>query len=214
MMGRKVLSLFALSLSVLLPGRMLGARCDLDIESLRDSPSFTTLARHDQQLILKELHDDIAEMAEVDVAGSSKNYLGYFATHLEYKEITGGAPDGRLLLLRYSSNTLCGSSDNCPVWVVELMQGKKGASRAVSLIHWRPGFGTSAEGSWAVATPIGAKPEFPELMFLTHLSRYQTGVHCYRKIGKLYMKVACSPDCAEVIRNLRRPPGASKQNAH
>jgi hypothetical protein len=62
--------------------------CPIEILSLKDSAPFTFLTKDEQAKALRALSDDIAEMAEIDMAASQSSrgaYRNYFVGHLQFK---------------------------------------------------------------------------------------------------------------------------------
>lgn len=176
--------------------------CPGRVESLTDAKTINALDTRDRARLLRALGNDVVEMGKQDVARTERNaeaYRQYFATWLEFAEVPGGAPGERLLVVRYDSNTVCGAYENCPTWIVSLTH-----SGARSLVPWRPGMGTSTTGAWGVAIQNEQGQRYPALMFLTHLDAYQTAVACYRKSGKYYLSVDCSPGCVHFLDKPRK----------
>lgn len=171
--------------------------CPVAIESLKDSTPFSLLDRDKQARVVRALRDDIAEMADIDVEGSSLGraaYRDYFISHLQYKYVPGTTPAEQLLLVRYDSNTVCGQYDNCPVWIVRLTH-----NGARSMVPWQDQhLGTSAGGGWGVS--IGPRPgsEYPDLILLAYLSSTQTGFACYRESRGRYLRRDCPADCSQL----------------
>lgn len=170
--------------------------CSIKIQSLRSAAPFSSLATDEQKKILRALSDDIIEMSEIDIASqfsSHAKYRDYFVRHLEFETAAETSATERLLVLRYHSNTMCGEHENCPVWIVHLAHGK-----AESMVPWQKELGTSAGGGWA----IGVQPSltnYPDLILLTHLSSTQTALACYQASKNNYLRVACAPECAQLL---------------
>ena len=170
--------------------------CPIEILSLKDSAPFTFLTKDEQAKALRALSDDIAEMAEIDMAASQSSrgaYRNYFVGHLQFKVLPGNHPE-RLLLIRYHSNTMCGSYENCPVWIVRLTN-----SGAQTMVPWQEELGTSAGGGWGIGVIRLPSSDDPELILLTHLSSTQTALACYRESKRHYLRVDCSPDCSHLL---------------
>jgi hypothetical protein len=181
--------------------------CTADVQTLKDSASFSLLAKDEQAKVLGALSDDIAEMAEIDVAASQTSraaYRNYFISHLQFKAVTEPRPAEQLLMIRYDSNTMCGSYENCPVWIVRLTRlgaHARAQIRAQTMVPWQDeNLGTSAGGSWAVGLLPTAASDYPELLFLTHLSSLQTALACYRESKGHYLRVDCSPGCVDLLK--------------
>lgn len=177
--------------------------CWVRVYSLKNSLPFSLLAKDDQTKVLRALGDDIREMAELDIAGSLTSrsaYRNYFAAHLEFKALPKTADAEGLLLVRYNSSTMCGSSENCPVWVVRLTR-----SGAQSMVPWQEEhLGTSVGGGWGVGERLTPALQYPELMVLTHLSSTQTGLACFQESKRQYLHVDCAPACARLFEHRGR----------
>ena len=177
--------------------------CWVRVYSLKNALPFSSLAKDDQAKVLRALGDDIREMAELDVAGSLTSraaYRNYFAAHLEFKSLPETTGAENLLLVRYNSSTMCGSSDNCPVWVVRLT-----SSGAQSMVPWQDEhMGTSVGGGWGVGERLTPASQYPELMVLTHLSSTQTGLACFQESKRSYLRVECAPECARLFEHRER----------
>lgn len=177
------------------------AGCPIKIESLKDAAPFSDLSKEDQAKVLHALSDDIAEMAELDIASTDSShaaYRTYFDRHLEFKVVSGATTAEELLLIRYHSNTMCGTDDNCPVWIVRTTHAD-GKTSAESMVPWQEELGTSAGGAWGVGVLPQASSRYPDLILLTHLSSTQTGLACYRKSKRNYLRVDCPPDCTRLL---------------
>jgi len=175
--------------------------CPIEIQSLKDAAPFSDLAKEKQAKVLHALSDDIAEMAEVDLTGAYSRhgaYRNYFDWHLEFKVVPVATSTEELLLIRYHSNTMCGTDDNCPVWIVRTTRAG-GKTSAQSMVPWQEELGTSAGGGWGVGVLPNAGSEYPDLIVLTHLSSTQTGLACYRESKHNYRRVDCSPDCTRLL---------------
>jgi hypothetical protein len=177
--------------------------CWVHVHSLKNASLFSLLTKGDQDKVLHALSDDMLEMAELDIAGSSMKraaYRAYFTSHLEFKSLPETTPDEKLLLIRYHSNTMCGSHENCPVWVVRLTH-----SGAQSMVPWQNDhLGTSIGGGWGVGERSTSASKYPELMLLTHLSSTQTGLACFRESKQNYLRVDCAPECAHLFEHRGR----------
>src|SRR5277367_4850052 len=175
--------------------------CPIEIQSLKDAAHFSSLPKDEQARVLHVFSDDIAEMAELDVARSLSSrsaYRNYFISRLQFMAVPGTTSTEKLLLIRYYSNTMCGSDENCPVWIVRLTHaGDKIDAR--SMVPWQEELGTSAGGGWGVGVLPNACSEYPDLIVLTHLSSTQTGLACYRESKRNYRRVDCSPDCTRLL---------------
>lgn len=174
--------------------------CPTEIQSLRNAAPFSSLAREEQVKVLHALSDDIEEMAENDLASSVSGrsaYRNYFISRLEFKTLPGPTSAEKLLLIRYNSNTMCGTDENCPVWIVRLsLAGRSGAQ---SMVPWQEEMGTSAGGGWGIGVLPHPGSEYPELILLTHLSSTQTGLACYQESKHSYRRGDCSTDCKRLL---------------
>lgn len=182
-----------------------GQTCRAEIESLRDSAPFSTLPKSDQTRILRALSDDIAEMGELDLVRSYSSraaYRNYFVSRLEFKTLPAARDSGRLLLIRYNSNTMCDFYENCPVWIVHITH-----STAQTMVPWQEELGTSAGGGWGVGAVQTGNLDFPDLILLTHLSANQTGLACYHESKGQYRRGECSANC---IHLLQQPQGSDQ----
>ncbi len=169
------------------------AACPARVFSLKHAASLATLGAARRQEIVRALAEDTTEMAGQDVARESSTAAGYrlrFAARLEFQQPAPG-----LYLVRYRSSTMCGSYQNCPVWVLGSVKG-----RLRSLGGWRDGMGTSLTGAWGAA--VTGQERYPELMLLTHESSRYTGVTCFRFDGAHYVAADCSPGCAHFLRGV------------
>ncbi len=177
--------------------------CWVKVHSLKNASPFSSLAKGEQDKVLHALSDDMLEMAELDIASSSvkrADYKAYFISHLEFKNLPEAKSDEKLLVIRYSSNTMCGSHENCPMWVVRLTH-----SGAQSMVPWQnEHLGTSIGGGWGVGERSISASQYPELTLLTHLSSTQTGLACFRESKGNYLRVDCAPECAHLFEHRAR----------
>jgi hypothetical protein len=168
--------------------------CATKINSLKSATPLSTLAKSQQKKVLRALSDDIAEIAEIDIASTERSKAGYkqyVADRLQFEQIKTASPNEQLLVVSYKSHTVCGQHENCPVWIVSL-----GQSKAHSMVPWQEELGTSAGGGWGFVSRPGSNASYPDLILLTHLSSAQTGLACYRESKQQYLRVPCSPECS------------------
>jgi hypothetical protein len=168
--------------------------CAAKINSLKSAEPLSTLAKSQQKKVLRALNDDIAEIAEIDIASTERSKAGYkqyVADRLQFERVKTASPNKQLLMVSYKSHTMCGQHENCPVWIVSL-----DAAKARSMVPWQEELGTSAGGGWGFVSRPGSNASFPELILLTHLSSAQTGLACYRESRQQYLRVPCSPECS------------------
>ncbi len=117
-------------------------------------------------------------------------------THsLHYWPIPANGKEEHLWVVRFNTPEACGPHGSCPSYVVSsssmgirnVLQGREDS------------FGTSAGGAGGIAILPTANATHPELLFLSHISGFETAVGCFVWNGSEYRSVTCTPECAHFL---------------
>jgi len=117
------------------------------------------------------------------------------AHSLHYWPIPANSKDEHLWVVRFNTTQACGPHDGCPAYIISsnsksvrnVLQGREAS------------FGTSAGGAEGIAILPTGDPIHPELLFLSHISGFETGVSCFVWNGSEYRSVPCTPECAHFL---------------
>lgn len=114
---------------------------------------------------------------------------------LQYWPILTNQSHEHLWVVRYTSFQACGPHGNCPSYVISA-----DSNRVHNVLKGRDSsFGTSAGGAQGVAVLPSVDTAHPELLFLSHISAFETAVGCFRWNGSGYRTASCTAECAHFL---------------
>jgi hypothetical protein len=117
------------------------------------------------------------------------------AYSLHYSPVSTSSQGEQLWVVRFNTKQACDAHDGCASYVVS--SNSKGIR---NILRGREGsFGTSAGGAFGIAILQTEEPAYPELLFLSHLSAYETAVSCFAWSGSEYRSAPCTPECAHFM---------------
>lgn len=117
------------------------------------------------------------------------------AYSLHYSTVSANSQGDHLWVVRFNTNQACGAHDGCPNYIIS--SSSKGIRNV--LRGQESSFGTSAGGAFGIAILQTEDPTHPELLFLSHLSAYETAISCFRWNGSEYRSATCTPECAHFL---------------
>jgi len=114
---------------------------------------------------------------------------------LHYWQVSTNSQGEQLWVVRFNTKQACDAHDGCNSYVVS-----SNATGVRNLLQGRePSFGTSAGGAFGIAILPTGDPTHPELLFLSHISAYETAVGCFAWSGGKYRSAPCKPECAHFL---------------
>jgi hypothetical protein len=114
------------------------------------------------------------------------------AHSLHYWTVSANGQDEHLWVVRFNNTQACGPHGSCPAYVIS-----SNSNSVRSVLQGREAsFGTSAGG---IAILPATNATYPELLFLSHISAYETAVGCFVWSDGKYRSTACTPECAHFL---------------
>lgn len=109
---------------------------------------------------------------------------------LHYWPVSTNGKNEHLWVVRFNTSEACGPHDSCPTYVIS------SSSKAIrNVLQGRE----SSGGAFGIAILPTEDHTRPELLFLSHLSAYETAVGCFVWNGSEYHSVTCTPECAHFL---------------
>jgi hypothetical protein len=169
--------------------------CAAKVESFPDEKPIITLPNQYRNGIIDAVLPDLR--AEANGSGYSPEDLrpARLAHSLHYWPVSSNGRGEHLWIVRFNTPEACGPHGSCPSYVVS------SSSRGIrNVLQGRESsFGTSAGGAFGIAILPTEDHTRPELLFLSHISAYETAVGCFVWDGRKYHSVTCKPECAHFL---------------
>jgi hypothetical protein len=190
-----ILALVALTLQT--PPLQLEAQnaCAAKVENFIDEKPILMLSQRDRDGIIDAVLPDLK--AQANGSGYDQKDLrpAKLAHSLHYWPISTDSKDEHLWVVRFNTTQACGPHNGCPAYVIRsnpksvrnVLQGREAS------------FGMSAGGAEGIAVLPTTNATHPELLFLSHISGFETAVGCFVWNGKEYRSVPCAPECAHFL---------------
>jgi hypothetical protein len=168
--------------------------CTAKIESFVSEKPILTMPSSSREGVIGAVLPDLRAQAN-DFGYDLKDLQPTKLAHSLHYWPLSASTDERLWIVRFVTPTSCGPHDSCPSYVVgshsksirNLLQGRDAS------------FGTSAGGASGIAIlPVGDRTH-PELLFLSHISAYETAVGCFAWTDDRYRSAPCSPEYAHFL---------------
>jgi hypothetical protein len=174
--------------------------CRANVETFAgEKPILTLPARYRDGIIGAVLPN---LKADANASGYDLNDLqpAKLAHSLYYWPIPANGTDEHMWVVRFTTRQACGPHNGCPSYLVS-----SNAKGVWNILQDRSGSpGTSAGGAEGIAILPTGNSTHPELLFLSHISGFETAVNCFDWNGSGYRSVSCSPECAHFL-DSRRP---------
>jgi hypothetical protein len=169
--------------------------CPAKVESFAGEKPILTLPKKYRDGILSAVLPDLR--TDANASGYDLEDLRYarLADSLQYWPVSASQQNEHLWVVRYTTTQACGPHDSCPSYVVS-----SGSNGVRNVLKGRESsFGTSAGGASGIAILPAWNAAHPELLFLSHISGYETAVSCFIWNGGEYRSAPCAAECAHFL---------------
>jgi hypothetical protein len=169
--------------------------CIAKVESFANEKPILMLPNKYRDGIISAVLPDLQAAANASGYDSEDLRPAKLAHSLHYWPVSESDPNTHLWVVRFTSAQACGPHGNCPSYVIS------SSSRGVlNVLQGRDSsFGTSAGGAFGIAILPTGDANHPELLFLGHISGYETAVGCFVWSGGQYRFAPCTPECAHFL---------------
>jgi hypothetical protein len=187
--------LFALTFHAASPRVEAQYSCPAKVESFAGEKPILTLPAKYRDGIIGVVLPDL--MANANASGYEPEDLrpAKLLHNLTYLSVSTSQANDRLWIVRFNTHQACGAHDGCPSYILSssstgvrnLFEGHDSSS------------GTSAGGAAGIAILPERNTAHPELLFLNHLSAFETAVGCFVWNKGKYHATPCSAECAHFM---------------
>jgi hypothetical protein len=169
--------------------------CAAKVESFAGEKPIATLSARYRDGIISAVLPDLRSQASASGYDLEDLRPSNLAHSLHYWPVSTNSQGEQLWVVRFNTTQACGPHNSCPAYVIS--SSSKGI---VNVLQGRDAsFGMSAGGASGIAILPTADATQPELLFLSHISGYETAVGCFMwKDGK-YRSGPCSSECAHFL---------------
>jgi hypothetical protein len=186
--------LFILLLAVQLRSQS-STRCQAKIEDFANAKPILRLPAGEAAEIVHALLPDVSRYYK-RVGGNADNLQpDRLPALLWFTAIPGGRAGERLMVVRLVDDS-CGAHFNCVAYVISFTPA--GGARS-ALVGRDPSFGEGAGGASDVGVLQKSGSSYPDLLFLAHISAFETAVSCFTWQVNRYMHGPCTPECAHFL---------------
>jgi hypothetical protein len=189
--------IIALYISGLLGSQILSEssiRCEAQIDNFINSKPIAVLPTGERSQIGQALLPDVTRSYRIGGGKPNKIRPDGLKELLRFKVIAGGRSGEQLMIVRVVDDS-CGAQDNCGAYVISLTPA---GARSV-LVGRDPSFGESAGGASGFGILQQPGSSYPELLFLSHISAFETAIECFTWNGSRYVYGSCTPECAHFL---------------
>jgi hypothetical protein len=169
--------------------------CPAKVESFAGEKPILMLPNRDRDGIIGAVLPDLKARANGSGYDPEDLRPARLAHSLHYWLIPANSKEEHLWVVRFNTTQACGPHDGCPTYVIS--SSSKGIRNVVK--GNEVSLGMSANGAEGIAILPAANDTHPELLFLSHLSAYETAVSCFVWNGSEYHSVTCTPECAHFL---------------
>jgi hypothetical protein len=169
--------------------------CRAKVETFAGEKPILTLPAHYRDGIISAVLPNLK--ADANASGYDLNDLqpAKLARSLHYWPVPANGTDEHMWVVRFTTRQACGPHDSCSSYLIG--SDAKGVRNILQDRSGSPG--TSAGGAEGIAILPTGNPTHPELLFLSHISGFETAVSCFDWNGSAYRSVGCSPECAHFL---------------
>jgi hypothetical protein len=189
-----IFALLALTLPVTTLPLDAQSACSAKVENFAAEKPILTLPIRDRDGIIGVVRPDLKAQAIGSAYDLEDLRPAKLVHSLHYWPVSQNGKNEHLWVVRFNTPEACGPHDSCPSYVIS--SSSKGIRNVLQ--------GTSAGGAGAIAILPTANPTRPELLFLRHISAFETEVGCFVWNGSEYRSAPCTPECAHLL-NTPRP---------
>ena len=169
--------------------------CPAKVESFAGEKPILTLPARDRDAIISAVRPDLKAQAIGSAYDLEDLRPARLVHSLHYWPVSQNGKKEHLWVVRFNTPEACGPHDSCPSYVIS--SSSKGIRNVLQ--GREASFGTSAGGAGAIAILPTASPSHPEVLFLSHISGFETSVGCFVWNGSEYRSVTCTPECAHFL---------------
>jgi hypothetical protein len=180
-------------LAMTLPGASLPldaqSACPAKVDSFAGEKPILTLPARDHDGIIRAVQPDLKAQAIGSAYDLDDLRPARLLHSLHYWPVFPNGKNEHLWVVRFNTPEACGPHGSCPSYVIS--SSSKGIRNVLQ--------GTNAGGAGAIAILTTANPTHPELLFLSHISAFETAVGCFVWNGSEYRSATCAPECAHFL---------------
>jgi hypothetical protein len=187
-----IFALLALTLPVTTLQLDAQSACAAKVENFAEEKPILTLPNQYRDGIIGAVLPDLKAQANASGYDAEDLRPAKLAHSLHYWPVFSNSQDEHLWVVRFNTPQACGPHDGCATYIIS--SSSKGIRNIV-----RGGEGASAGGAAGIAILPTANAARPELLFLSHLSAYETAVSCFVWNRDEYHSVPCTPECAHFL---------------
>lgn len=166
--------------------------CAAKVEYFGNEKPILTLSKRYRDGIIKAVLPDLKDQANASGYDPEDLQSAKLAHSLSYWPVPVSSPGEHLWVVRFDTAQACDRHDGCATYIIS--STSKGFRNVV-----RGSDGASAGGAAGIAILPTANAARPELLFLSHLSAFETAVSCFRWTHSEYRSVTCTPECAHFL---------------
>jgi hypothetical protein len=169
--------------------------CAAKVKNFEGEQPILTLPARYRDGIIRAVLPDLKAQANGSAYDLEDLRPAKLAHTLHYWQIPMNSKQEHLWVVRFNTPEACGPHASCPSYVIS--SSSKGLR---NVLQGRdPSFGTSAGGAGGIAVLPTANAAHPELLFLSHISAFETAVGCFLWDGSGYRSATCTPECAHFL---------------
>jgi hypothetical protein len=196
MMLRKSIArvcLFSLLLAVQMRSQS-STRCQAKIERFASAKPIAVLPPGERAEVVHALLPDLSGFYKLVGGNTNDLQPGRLQGLLHFTVIPGGRAGERLMVVRLVDDS-CGAHFNCVAYVISYTSA---GARSV-LVGRDPSFGESAGGASDVGILQKLGSNYPDLLFIAHISAFEAALSCFTWQVNHYVHVPCTPECAHFL---------------
>lgn len=169
--------------------------CAAKVESFASEKPILTLPSRYRDGIIGAVLPDLKAQANASGYDAEDLPPAKLADSLSYWPVPVSSRGEHLWVVRFNTAQACDRHDGCATYIIS--SSSKGIRNIVRGAE--ASLGASAGGEAGIAILLTANATRPELLFLSHLSAYETAVSCFRWTHSEYRSVTCASECAHFL---------------
>ena len=168
--------------------------CDAKMDSFTTAKPIATLPPGERSSIMTTLSPEIRAFQKIGGGDETELRPERLSRLLHYTAVGIANPAYRLIVVRLVDQT-CGAHFNCVAFVLKL--DSMGATnvlkgRDAALPH-------SPGGADFLGVLPRAESNYPDLLFASHISAFESAVSCFTWQSGRYVYTPCTPECAHFL---------------
>jgi hypothetical protein len=169
--------------------------CPAKVENFAGEKPILMLPNRDRDGIIGAVLPDLKAQANGSAYDLKDLRPAKLVHSLYYWPVSTNGKNEHLWVVRFNTPEACGPHGSCPSYVIS--SSSKGIRNVLQ--GREASFGTSAGGAGGIAILPTTNATHPELLFLSHISGFETAVGCFVWNGSEYRSVTCTPECAHFL---------------